>query len=211
MMKHAVWFTLLLAAVVFVLGKLAGFPGGGEAAAAAPPLTLSPELLNEDLPASEEKHVLDVDNSACYVCHGNYDGEELVVEHGKEGTGCMDCHGQSIDHRNDEDNITPPDKMYASGDVDKMCGRCHKEHNVPAADVIAKWQRRCPTKTDPKTIVCTDCHGEHRLKSRSVRWDKKTGKLIIRKKGERIKMAPDPKKKTGQPPDEPPAPETKTR
>jgi len=191
MMKHAVWFTLLLAAVVFVLGKLAGFPGGGEAAAAAPPLTLSPELLNEDLPASEEKHVLDVDNSACYVCHGNYDGEELVVEHGKEGTGCMDCHGQSIDHRNDEDNITPPDIMYPPEDVDGMCGKCHDIHEASARKVIERWQERCPAKTDPKEIICTDCHYQHRLAFRTVWWNKKTGELIIRKEGETSKPAAD--------------------
>ena len=25
---------------------------------------------------------------------------------------------------------------------------------------------------------CTDCHGDHRLRLRTVRWDKKTGKLL---------------------------------
>jgi hypothetical protein len=33
-------------------------------------------------------------------------------------------------------------------------------------------------KTDPKRIVCTDCHGEHRMKVRTVLWDKKSGTLL---------------------------------
>jgi hypothetical protein len=43
---------------------------------------------------------------------------------------------------------------------------------------VARWQQRRPGKTDPKTTVCTDCHGEHRLKLRTVQWDKTTGKLL---------------------------------
>ena len=35
-------------------------------------------------------------------------------------------------------------------------------------------------KADPKKIVCTDCHFEHRLESRTVVWDKTTGKLVAR-------------------------------
>ncbi len=210
-MKRAAGPVLLLVAVVVVFGYAADLLEEDVRVAAAPPLSLE-GYLDEKLPeAPKEEDAVKVDNQFCYVCHGNYKGEELVLAHAKEAVGCVDCHGESFPHRNDEGNITPPDKMYAPGDVDEMCGRCHKRHNVPAMDVIAGWQRRCPTKTDPKTIVCTDCHGGHRLKLRTVWWDKKTGKLIIRKKGERIKVAPDLKKKPGQPPDEPPAPETKMR
>ena len=43
------------------------------------------------------------------------------------------------------------------------------------------FQARFPPNTDPKQVVCTDCHGEHRLKVRSVWWDKSTGKLLGRK------------------------------
>jgi hypothetical protein len=44
--------------------------------------------------------------------------------------------------------------------------------------VITRWQQRCPEKRDVSQIVCTDCHGEHRLKNRTVRWNKTTGDLI---------------------------------
>jgi len=72
--------------------------------------------------------------------------------------------------------------MYGPHNVDKMCGDCHETHDAPARKVIGRWQQRCPAKTDPKQVVCTDCHFDHRLASRTVAWDKKTGKLIVGKK-----------------------------
>lgn len=201
-MKHAAWLMFLLVVVVLVFGYRVDFWGDGLRALAVPPLSLE-GYLDEKLPEASEddmKVELKVDNQACYVCHGNYDGEELVVMHGKDEVGCIDCHGESHAHRGDEDNITPPDKMYAPEGVDPMCAECHEEHDVAAAKVITRWQERCPAKSDPRTIICTDCHGSHRLKFRTVWWDKKTGKLIVRKKGQRIKLSPDPAMKPPEPP-----------
>jgi hypothetical protein len=90
-----------------------------------------------------------------------------------------------LDHRNDEDNITPPDKMYPAAAVDKACRECHDEHNVPAVKIVARWQERCAAKGSAKDITCTDCHGAHRLKLRTVRWDKQTKKLLGREIGAR--------------------------
>jgi hypothetical protein len=192
-MKMAVWFfgstvLLLLAAA----GFLCDFSGSrAEAVAAAPPLSLE-GFMDEKLPeAPEAKPKLKVDNSACYVCHGNYDGEELVVTHGMEDVSCMDCHGKSLAHRDDEDNITPPDKMFALDAIDSMCADCHDTHDAPARKVVERWQERCPAKTDVKELVCTDCHFQHRLAFRTVWWDKKTGELVIRKEGQRTKKAVD--------------------
>jgi hypothetical protein len=180
-MKYAAWFTLLSLVLVFALGFIANFPGGDVRAVAAPPPLPVEKYLHEKLPeAPKEKVELKVDNFACYVCHGNYDGEELVVSHGKEGTGCIDCHGKSYAHRNDEDNITPPDKMYPLEEVDKMCEDCHDDHLASARDVIQRWQERCPDKTNPNEIVCTDCHYQHRLERRTVRWNKRTGEVLLR-------------------------------
>ena len=180
-MKYAAWLTLLSIIAVLVAASWVGFVGeSGRAVAAPPPLDIS-KYLDEKLPeAPKEKVKLKVDNFACYVCHGNYDGEELVVSHGVEAIGCIDCHGKSYEHRNDEDNITPPEKMYPLEAVDKMCGDCHEAHDVAAREVLQKWQERCPEKTDPKQIVCTDCHYQHRLERRMVRWNKKTGELIFK-------------------------------
>ena len=118
------------------------------------------------------------DNQACFVCHTNYQGEPFAAAHAKANIGCVKCHGQSTAHRNDENNITPPDVMFPAEKIDAACAKCHETHDVPAKKVLTRFQQRCPGKTDASKIVCTDCHGEHRLKLRSVRWDKTTGKLL---------------------------------
>ncbi len=148
-----------------------------------PPLTVNKDnpLLLEDKPA---KHKMKVDNSACYVCHTNYEEEPLVIVHGENEVGCADCHGESLDHCDDEDNITPPELMYPREKINRACEDCHDTHDVPAKDVLALWRKRCPEQTDPKKIVCTDCHGKHRLEKRVVRWNKRTRALILREVAE---------------------------
>ncbi len=186
MRKHAAWLLLLLIPAVLVLGHFAGFSGDDSRVAAAPPLSLD-KYLDEKLPeATKEEVKLKADNFACYVCHGNYKEEVFVIWHGKADIGCVKCHGDSHDHRNDEDNIIPPEKMYPADQIEKCCVECHKQHDAPAVEVLARWQERCPEKTNPKDLVCTDCHGQHRLKLRTVRWDKKTGKVLdVKKKDEK--------------------------
>jgi len=154
-----------------------------------PPLVVdkdAPLLLDE--PAEAEEPAVSAsagtmaDNSACFVCHANYKEEVLAARHAAENVGCVDCHGKSYAHRNDENNTTPPDVMYPADSIDRSCRKCHGSHDAAAAEVIARWQKRCPNKANPETIICTDCHGNHRLKLRSVRWDRKTGKLLPSKK-----------------------------
>jgi len=171
-------------------------PVGDEAEepTAPPPLVIdkdAPLLLDE--PTESEKHAPAAttraltDNAACFVCHANYREEPLASRHAAANVACVDCHGPSYAHRNDENNTTPPDVMYPADEIDQACRKCHASHDVPAAKVIACWQsaRReaDPDKTNTETIVCTDCHGNHRLRLRSVRWDKKTGKLLRSSKG----------------------------
>jgi hypothetical protein len=145
-----------------------------------PPLKVdrSAPLLLLDEPAekkaSNEGSGPKADNSACYVCHTNYDGEELVHQHAIANVGCVKCHGESIAHRNDENNITPPDVMYPAAAIDSACVK----HDAPARKVLARFAQRCPGKQNLSEVICTDCHGDHRSKLRTVRWDKKTGKLI---------------------------------
>ncbi|MCL4193272.1 MAG: cytochrome c family protein, partial [Thermoguttaceae bacterium] len=38
-------------------------------------------------------------NSYCYVCHANYEEEELTAIHHAVGVGCETCHGMSMKHR----------------------------------------------------------------------------------------------------------------
>ena len=149
-----------------------------------PPLSLDGYRNEKLMEGPHDSAGLTEFNGGCYVCHGNYRTESLVVSHAKEKVGCIECHGESLPHQVDEFHRTPPEKMYGPHNVDKMCGKCHEEHDAPASKVIARWRKRCPTKMNPREIVCTDCHFKHRLPKRTVVWDKKTGKLVIHKKGQ---------------------------
>lgn len=206
-MKSTAW-AVLLAAAGIGLWSMVGDATNRELIATAraggaekpkkssgpPPLVVdrsAPLLLKE----AKEKPPVDpaagpmADNSACYVCHTNFEEEGMVVAHARNNVGCIDCHGKSYAHRDDEDNITPPDVMFPQDAIDTACTECHDEHNVAAVKVLARWQERCPGKDDPGQIVCTDCHGQHRLKVRTVRWDKKTRRLILRKSAEQAGAA----------------------
>ncbi len=148
--------------------------------AGPPPLVIdfsSPLLLDQTDQKTTERGQ-NVDNSACYVCHANYRKEELVGWHAEKEIGCVDCHGDSFAHRNDENNTTPPEVMYPPSKISKACSLCHGGHDVPAGKVVARFLERCPDKEEVQTVVCTDCHGNHRLKLRTVVWNKETGELL---------------------------------
>jgi len=114
------------------------------------------------------------DNFYCFVCHMNYDGEKLALDHELAGVGCATCHGVSDRHSADEDGITPPDKMFAHDEVNAYCMTCHAEADVRASSSHeALFDEAAEVKH-----VCTDCHGKHRLSVRTRRWDEKTGELI---------------------------------
>lgn len=186
-----------------------------------PPLvvdTSAPLLLDEP---TEEEEAFDVattqaavENTACFVCHANYKTESLVNCHVKVNIGCVNCHGQSSAHQNDENNITPPETMYSAEKIDPFCQDCHESHDispkkiiahwlkrkadkndpscrgchedddVPPEKVVARWMEQGLDKSDPNEIVCTDCHGDHRTKVRTVIWDKRSGKLLRTNKGD---------------------------
>jgi hypothetical protein len=168
----ALWATAVLLAAAWA----------GEAKRPSPP----PLVVGKDAPTlpgettGEKPKGKVADNAACFVCHANYKEEPLAVEHARQNIGCAACHGRSDAHCNDENNTTPPDTLFPADRIDAACRTCHDRHDAPAIQVIARWRERCPTKTDPKTIVCTDCHGRHRLRLRTVRWDKRTRKLLPR-------------------------------
>ena len=118
------------------------------------------------------------DNSRCHVCHINYEDEKLAVRHARANMSCEKCHGASDDHCDDENNVTPPTRMYPRDAVNRACLKCH-----PKATLDADAAHDPLLAAAPKTAaVCTDCHGKHRLDSRTVRWDKKTGALLPEEK-----------------------------
>lgn len=182
MRKHLAWI-----AAGAMAATVSWFAWGADESAGTskkpPPLKVDriAPLLLEEPPARSQPVDPDkpqADNNACFVCHGNFQEELMVTAHAKENIGCIKCHGASAAHRNDEDNVTPPDKMFASARIDRSCRECHEDHNASPRKVIKMFQERFSKGADPDKVVCTDCHGEHRVKVRSVRWDKDTGKLL---------------------------------
>ena len=137
-----------------------------------------PLLLDKAPPADAKAPVHPTaDNSACHVCHTNYRKEPLAASHADHAVGCVRCHGASEAHRNDENNITPPDTMFPLAKIDDACRACHKRHNVPARAVVARFLERKTATPALDRLVCTECHGAHRLARRTVVWDRATGKL----------------------------------
>jgi len=156
-----------------------------------PPLvvdTSAPLLLDE--PTEEQQKSAAIvneatrENTACFVCHTNYRTELLVSRHAQANIGCVNCHGESTAHRNDENNTTPPETIFSTDMIESFCQKCHQGHDVSPKKVVARWMERNLDKTDAGQIVCTDCHGDHRMKVRTVSWDKKTGKLLGTNKGD---------------------------
>ncbi|MBE0536963.1 MAG: hypothetical protein IH624_14970 [Phycisphaerae bacterium] len=200
-MMHAKFFVISTAGVMMTLALVAGgcrttgraqreSPAGEPDAPAAseaaplPPLPLlvvdadAPLLLDDHAEPEHAAPVDGADNSHCLVCHANYRQESLAVRHARAEMGCVVCHGESFAHRNDENNTTPPERMFARDVIDDACGKCHKGHDVAPGKVIARFRKRGLDASDAGTVVCTDCHGDHRLKVRSVLWNKKTGELL---------------------------------
>jgi len=129
-------------------------------------------------------------NARCHVCHMNYAKEELAVQHARAKISCERCHGHCDEHCSDEDNIIPPTVLIPRSKITPACmnGECHPQAK------LAKVDRHKPIfagKTPEE--VCTDCHGSHRLKVRTRRWDKLTGKLIS-DDGVRMIRQQEPKK-----------------
>lgn len=156
---------LLLTPVVIALVSCTHNPRGDEG---RPPLLEQPKESKEPPPSSKGAAA---DNSWCHVCHINYAEEELAVAHLRANVGCASCHGDSYAHRGDEANVTPPEIMYPKERINPSCLKCH------APEKLSDVHRPVLARTAEEKY-CTDCHGEHRLAHRTVRWDKATGKLL---------------------------------
>ncbi|NUQ64045.1 MAG: cytochrome c3 family protein [Pirellulales bacterium] len=155
--------TVVIAAAALLLTALA-LAGLRPRRAEAGPPEKPAETSSESAAEADSEEFIDPlgPNSACYVCHVTFVQEELSKVHKAEKTGCIDCHGLSAAHANDEDiGATPPDIVYQRGQIDAACVKCHETHDAPAAKVVARFVVR---KLSPSAAaVCTDCHGEHRI------------------------------------------------
>jgi len=108
------------------------------------------------------------DNSRCFVCHINYMQEDIAALHARADIGCAGCHGQSDEHIADESwasggSGTAPDIMYPRPKINPSCMVCHTK------DKIDNDQHK-PLFANFEKMVCTDCHGSHRLEVRKCKW-----------------------------------------
>jgi hypothetical protein len=187
-MKHYLLVFVLAAACVFGIGC-----GQGEKAekpqtsnkpvaevaeqqeAEAPLLLEEAPLLLEDEPllllddeGEEEPNAPQADNSRCFVCHVNYMDEDIAVVHARADIGCAGCHGESDEHIADESwasggNGTAPDTMFPKPKIVPFCMGCHPKDKI---DTV----QHQPLFANIETMVCTDCHGKHRLHARKCKW-----------------------------------------
>ncbi|MHC4742654.1 MAG: cytochrome c3 family protein [Planctomycetota bacterium] len=140
------------------------------------PLLLEEPEETESGPAKKLSEA-ETENAACFVCHANYTEDPLVKQHIKKDIACVNCHGKSYAHRNDENHTTPPDHMFGAETVVQLCTKCHDAHKI-SDEKLEELKNRRKDKPESAPVVCTDCHGKHRLAKRSVRWNKTTGELI---------------------------------
>lgn len=126
-----------------------------------------------------------VANPFCRACHLDFDEEELALDHELAGIGCERCHGESLRHRSDEANVTPPELMYAKERINPTCMMCHprndinhvKDHQPILEAGLSVFEEAAPNANAKK--FCTDCHGyNHRMQNRTTQWNKATGELI---------------------------------
>jgi hypothetical protein len=135
------------------------------------PLLLDDEplLLLGDDGGSEQSDGPQADNSRCFVCHVNYMEEDIAVVHARANIGCAGCHGESDEHIADESwasggNGTAPDTMFPKPKIVAFCMSCHTKDKI---DLV---QHR-PLFANMDKIVCTDCHGKHRITTaRKCKW-----------------------------------------
>ena len=134
------------------------------------PLLLDDEplLLLDDEPQAGQSDGPQADNSRCFVCHVNYMQEDIAVIHARADIGCAGCHGESDEHIADESwasggNGTAPDIMYPRPKINPFCMGCHTKDKIDT-------EQHKPLFANFENMVCTDCHGSHRLAVRKCKW-----------------------------------------
>ena len=127
-------------------------------------------------------------NPFCKACHVDFDEEQMVLQHKAAGIGCERCHGESLRHRSDEANLTPPELMYPKERINPTCMMCHPRHKIRHVDNhrpileagLSVFETQTPSaEGGHQAKYCTDCHGpHHQMNSRTIRWNKHTGELL---------------------------------
>jgi len=108
-------------------------------------------------------------NAACLDCHSHRDFQNELISrvHERQSILCADCHGTSAAHRAGGDPPSAPDKVFARGEIDSFCSKCHQERHSRAMieRTVSRWEGRPRPNGRTATVdsVCTDCHGTHVL------------------------------------------------
>ncbi|NLE61660.1 MAG: DUF1080 domain-containing protein [Planctomycetes bacterium] len=107
------------------------------------------------------------DNRLCLVCHELLAEEEISHKHELEDLLCIDCHGPSRQHMEDEMLMTKADVLFGRTEVDPFCYGCHPAHREPAKVEAFREEWRGRDRPNGRAItsssICTDCHGTHNL------------------------------------------------
>lgn len=127
-----------------------------------------PLLLLDDEPDADQSDGPEADNSRCFVCHINYMQEDIAVIHARANIGCAGCHGESDEHIADESwasggNGTAPEVMFPKPRINPFCMGCHTKDKIDT-------EQHKPLFANVEKMVCTDCHGNHRLEIRKCKW-----------------------------------------
>ena len=136
---------------------------------AEPPKTPAPEatLDKEDvlIPVAHRPK----DNGFCYVCHEDLQDELISVSHEKKEILCVDCHGASSLHMEDEMLMTKPDYLHGRDEVEPFCKGCHARHEDQdkVEEFREKWlgRDRPNGRVVSSASICTDCHGLHNIRT----------------------------------------------
>ena len=128
-----------------------------------------PLLLLDDEEQGDLSEKSGADNSRCFVCHFNYMQEDIAVTHANAGIGCASCHGESDKHIADESwasggNGTAPDVMFPRPKINPFCMGCHTKEKIDTEEHKPLFA------AEATSMVCTDCHGDHRLTNRKCKW-----------------------------------------
>jgi len=104
-------------------------------------------------------------NALCYTCHLGLQHEPITAQHVVKGVTCTSCHGPSVEHMQDEMQVTKPDRLFGRGEVNDMCSACHERHtDVRKVEAFRdEWlgKTRPTGRVITQTSICTDCHGSH--------------------------------------------------
>ncbi len=180
-MKYFLLVSLLIAICIIGIGceqaksvqepQVGNKPVAEVAAEEEAPLLLDDEplLLLDEESEVEPSGWSEADNSRCFVCHINYMQEDIAVVHARANIGCAGCHGKSDEHIADESwasggNGTAPETMFPKPNINPFCMGCHTKDKIDT-------DQHKPLFANIEKMVCTDCHGEHRITTpRKCKW-----------------------------------------